>query len=145
MIDFIVKYWIEFLFGLIISGMGVMAKLMYNQHLKNKAIDKGVEALLRNGIVQTYNKWSERGYCPIYARENATRMYEPYHILGGNDVAYFDFFSFCALFINPPIYAPRIPICVAQYSYTLSFIAEYLRSCDIRIFRTSFPFSLSAA
>ena len=40
MIDFIVKYWIEFLFGLIISGMGVMAKLMYNQHLKNKAIDK---------------------------------------------------------------------------------------------------------
>ena len=63
MIDFIVKYWIEFLFGLIISGMGVMAKLMYNQHLKNKAIDKGVEALLRNGIVQTYNKWSERGNC----------------------------------------------------------------------------------
>ena len=50
MIDFIVKYWIEFLFGLIISGMGVMAKLMYNQHLKNKAIDKGVEALLRNGL-----------------------------------------------------------------------------------------------
>ena len=46
MIDFIVKYWIEFLFGLIISGMGVMAKLMYNQHLKNKAIGKGVEALL---------------------------------------------------------------------------------------------------
>ena len=60
MIEFIVKYWIEFLFGLIISGMGVMAILMYNQHLKNKAIGKGVEALLRNGIVQTYNKWSER-------------------------------------------------------------------------------------
>lgn len=87
MAEFIVKYWIEFLFGLIISGMGVMAKFMYNQHLKNKAIGKGVEALLRNGIVQTYNKWSEKGYCPIYARENAVRMYEPYHILGGNDVA----------------------------------------------------------
>lgn len=69
MIDFIVKYWIEFLFGLIISGMGVMAKLMYNQHLKNKAIDKGVEALLRNGIVQTYNKWSERGVTAPYTHE----------------------------------------------------------------------------
>ena len=68
MIDFIVKYWIEFLFGLIISGMGVMAKLMYNQHLKNKAIDKGVEALLRNGIVQTYNKWSE-GVTALYTHE----------------------------------------------------------------------------
>ena len=59
-------------------------------------------------------------------------------------VAYFDFFSFCALFINPPIYAPRIPICVAQYLYTLSFIAEYLRSCANRIFRTNLPFNLSA-
>lgn len=49
MIDFIVKYWIEFLFGLIISGMGVMAKLMYNQHLKNKAIDKG-ERLALNSL-----------------------------------------------------------------------------------------------
>lgn len=40
MIDFIVKYWIEFLFGLIISGMGVMAKLMYNQHLKTKPLTR---------------------------------------------------------------------------------------------------------
>lgn len=87
MIEFILKYWIEFLFGLIISGMGVIGKILYSQYLKNKAIGKGVEALLRNGIVQTYNKWSEKGYCPIYARENAIRMYEPYHTLGGNDVA----------------------------------------------------------
>ena len=68
MIDFIVKYWIEFLFGLIISGMGVMAKLMYNQHLKNKAIGKGVEALLRNGIVQTYNS-GLRGVTAPYTHE----------------------------------------------------------------------------
>jgi hypothetical protein len=87
MVEFILKYWIEFLFGLIISGMGVIGKILYSQYLKNKAIGKGVEALLRNGIVQTYNKWSEKGYCPIYARENAIRMYEPYHTLGGNDVA----------------------------------------------------------
>ncbi len=87
MMDFIIKYWIEVLFGLVISGMGIIAKILYTQYLKSKAIGKGVEALLRNGIVQTYNKWSERGYCPIYARENAIRMYEPYHVLGGNDVA----------------------------------------------------------
>lgn len=68
MIDFIVKYWIEFLFGLIISGMGVMAKLMYNQHLKNKAIDKGVEALLRNGIVQTTIS-GPRGVTALYTHE----------------------------------------------------------------------------
>ena len=86
MIEFVIKYWMEFLFGGIISCLSVFAKLIYNQHKKNKALESGVEALLRNGIVQTYNKWEERGYCPIYARENAIRMYEPYHTLGGNDV-----------------------------------------------------------
>ncbi|MCH5271882.1 MAG: hypothetical protein J1E83_14265 [Lachnospiraceae bacterium] len=87
MVEFIIKYWIEALFGLIIASMGVFAKILYAQYLKNRAIGKGVEALLRNEIVETYNKWSERGYCPIYARENAQRMYIPYHALGGNDVA----------------------------------------------------------
>ena len=87
MVDFILRYWIEVLFGVVLSGMGIIVKILHGQYVKNKAIGKGVEALLRNGIVQSYNKWSEKGYCPIYARENATRMYEPYHTLGGNDVA----------------------------------------------------------
>ncbi|MCH5271565.1 MAG: hypothetical protein J1E83_12585 [Lachnospiraceae bacterium] len=87
MAEFVVRYWVEVLFGIIISGMGVFGKILYNQHLKNKAVAEGVQALLRNGIVETYNKWSERGYCPIYARENAQRMYIPYHALGGNDIA----------------------------------------------------------
>lgn len=87
MVEFIFKYWIEFLFGLVISGMGVFAKILYGQYLKNKAIAEGVQALLRNGIVETYNMWIEKDYCPIYARENAARMYVPYHVLGGNDIA----------------------------------------------------------
>lgn len=87
MVEFVIKYWMEFFFGLIISGMGVIGKLLYNQHKKNKAIELGVQALLRNGIVESYNKWEEKGYCPIYARENAVRMYVPYHTLDGNDVA----------------------------------------------------------
>ena len=29
---------------------------------------------------------TERGYCPIYAMEVSTRIYEQYHALGGNDV-----------------------------------------------------------
>lgn len=87
MVDFILKYWIEVLFGFIVAGMSVFGKILHAQYLKSKAIGEGVKALLRNGIVETYNKWSERGYCPIYARENAVRMYIPYHALGGNDIA----------------------------------------------------------
>ncbi len=31
-----------------------------------------------------YEKYTERGYCPIYAREQLTRVYEAYHGMGGN-------------------------------------------------------------
>ena len=48
----------------------------------------GVQALLRESIVVAYNKYMDRGYCPIYAKESAKRAYKAYEKLGGNDVAH---------------------------------------------------------
>lgn len=53
-----------------------------------KAISDGVQALLRESIVSSYNKHSERGYCPIYAKESIKKAYKSYEALGGNDVAH---------------------------------------------------------
>lgn len=55
--------------------------------MKNKALADGVQSLLRQSIVADYNKYSDRGYCPIYAKESIKRAYKAYHTLGGNDVA----------------------------------------------------------
>lgn len=54
---------------------------------KEKALSDGVEALLRETIVGNYNKYCDRGYCPIYAKESLKKLYKAYHTLGGNDVA----------------------------------------------------------
>lgn len=54
---------------------------------KSTAIAEGVQSLLRESIVQNYNKYQEREFCPIYAKESIKRVYEAYHNLGGNDVA----------------------------------------------------------
>lgn len=54
---------------------------------KGKALQEGVQALLRESIVTAYNKYSERGYCPIYAKESIKKAYKSYAALGGNDVA----------------------------------------------------------
>lgn len=54
---------------------------------KDKAISDGLQALLRESIVSAYNKYSERGYCPIYAKESIKKAYKCYAALGGNDVA----------------------------------------------------------
>lgn len=47
---------------------------------------EGLLALLRQALYDAYNKWSEKGYCPIYAMEVSEKIYEQYHALGGNDV-----------------------------------------------------------
>lgn len=54
---------------------------------KNAAVANGMQALLRDRIIQSYNYYHDKGYCPIYARENIKKLYNPYHELGGNDVA----------------------------------------------------------
>ena len=55
---------------------------------QEKAINDGVQALLRESIVNNYNKYKSKGACPIYAKEAVRRSYEAYQALGGNDVAH---------------------------------------------------------
>lgn len=44
----------------------------------------GTQCLLRAEIIRQHEKYMDRGYCPVYAREALTRVYESYHALGGN-------------------------------------------------------------
>ena len=53
---------------------------------ENKALKLGIQALLRGQMIAEYNKWSERGYAPIYARENFENCWRQYHSLGVNGV-----------------------------------------------------------
>ncbi len=53
---------------------------------REKAMEEGVQSLLRNQLIEYHDKYTERGYCPIYAKEAARRSYEAYHNLGGNGV-----------------------------------------------------------
>ena len=55
--------------------------------IKSKAIADGVQCLLRDSIVRDFNKYSEKGFCPIYAKETIKRAYAAYKALDGNDVA----------------------------------------------------------
>lgn len=54
---------------------------------QNQAIADGVQCLLRDSIVRDFNKYTEKGFCPIYAKETIKRAYKAYHALDGNDVA----------------------------------------------------------
>ena len=47
-------------------------------------MELGTQALLRAQIIHIYNKYIEKGYVPIYERENVNELYEQYKNLGGN-------------------------------------------------------------
>lgn len=88
---FIGSHWLEWLFTAVLAVLSWLFKLMRDQlkqeQAKNEAIAEGVQALLRESIVTSYNKHLDRGFCPIYAKESIKKVYKAYHNLGGNDVA----------------------------------------------------------
>ena len=88
---FIGAHWLEWLFTAVLAILSWLFKLMRDQlmeeKVKNAAIAEGVQSLLRESIVTNYNRYSDRGYCPIYAKESLKKVYSAYHNLGGNDVA----------------------------------------------------------
>lgn len=90
LVEFISQYWLEVIFGFLTAFLGFCYKGLKNELItrinEQEAVKKGLVAILRQTIYDNYNKWSERGYCPIYAREVISDVYAQYHSLGGNDV-----------------------------------------------------------
>ena len=67
-----------------------------------KSIKLGVQALLRAQMISEFNKWSERKYAPIYARQNFENCWQQYHSLGANGVMDDIRTKILALPIEPP-------------------------------------------
>lgn len=81
------------------SLVALFAKVIFSQI---KSIRLGVQALLRAQMIADYNKWSEREWAPIYARENFENCYQQYHGLGANGVMDDVRAKFLALPTSPP-------------------------------------------
>ena len=90
-LSYIQSHWLEWLFGALTALLGLGYKSLSSrlkaEQKKNAAIAEGAQSLLRESIVSNYNKYTDRGYCPIYAKESIKHVYEAYHNLDGNDVA----------------------------------------------------------
>ena len=68
----------------------VFSTIMANKRTKDdraKNIENGLQCLLRAEIIRSHDKYKDKGFCPLYAKEALTRAYKAYHALGGNDVA----------------------------------------------------------
>lgn len=99
--EWIVKYWIEWLFGLVIAGLSWLMRrlskklkvereareqLAREADERNKALEDGMRALLRRQILADCEKAQDIGYCPAKVKETISVMYAAYSRLGGNGV-----------------------------------------------------------
>lgn len=88
MLDFILEYWLEFAFTLIVTFLSFLIKRLYSklkQELTTqKLLKEGMIAMLHDRIYQLCTKFIEKGEITVDELENLEYMYKSYNNLGGN-------------------------------------------------------------
>lgn len=72
--------------GWIVSFVSIIGGLVIYVYRYLKALQQGVQALLRAQMIQYYNYYKTQGYAPIYARESFENCWVQYERLGKNGV-----------------------------------------------------------
>ena len=72
--------------GLLTAILTAVWKKIKNNEKKTESVQLGIQALLRDRLYSEYHHYNDKGYAPIYARENFENMYKQYHTLGANGV-----------------------------------------------------------
>ena len=64
----------------------VVAGLVVTMWIKTRAISRGVQALLRDRLLQGYKHYRMQGFADEDDRDNLENVYVQYHALGANGV-----------------------------------------------------------
>lgn len=88
MLGFITQYWLEALFGFVLTGLSFLVRHLFAEakaarHTAN-AVQTGIRCMLRDRIIHSHEKYIRLGCCPLSVRENTEEMYAAYKALGGN-------------------------------------------------------------
>ena len=88
MLEFIVKYWAQWLFGIVAAGLTAayrnLSKKIKIQKEENKAIKEGLLAILHDRLYQACTHYIAMGYIDVAGLKNIEYLYKSYHALGGN-------------------------------------------------------------
>jgi hypothetical protein len=86
--EFITKYWLEALFGIVLTGLSFLVKKLFKEaktaRCATSAVQTGIKCMLRDRIIHNYEKYIRLEHCPLSVRESVEEMYAAYKALGGN-------------------------------------------------------------
>ena len=89
--EWLLKYWLQVLFGLIVAGFSAayanLAKKFKAERKKNEAIENGLRGILRIQILDTYDRCVANGKKISISRKDAiVSIYQSYVALGTENV-----------------------------------------------------------
>lgn len=80
-LQILISYLIPVVLG---AAIGFLSSKVKKDRAKEKAIEEGVQALLRNELVRRYREYEIKGEMSILDKENIEEMFKQYENLGGN-------------------------------------------------------------
>lgn len=90
--------------GIIALLGGIFTVMLTKAFAQIKGIKFGVKALLRARMISDYNEFMEKGYAPIYVKQNFQNCWEQYHAIKGPNGVMDDIHDkFLRLPTEPPI------------------------------------------
>lgn len=86
--EWVTKYWVEWLFGLLIAILTALVKRistrLKREQAENEALRNGMKSLLRAQIIENCERAGRDGWCGPRMRDTINDLYASYHALGGN-------------------------------------------------------------
>lgn len=84
MLEFIVKYWLEFFFSGVLALLGAGYRKL-NLKLKEQGkMKEGILAILHDRLYQVCRFHIHQGWIDVESMKNVEYLYDSYHDLGGN-------------------------------------------------------------
>ena len=82
-ISYVSSNWVAWVFA---AGYGVLIAMLKKERTQNKALREGVQALLRQQIIDICLRYEEKGCAPVWAKQAEEKAYKAYEGLHGKDV-----------------------------------------------------------
>ena len=84
MLEFIVKYWLEFFFSGVLALLGAGYRKLTSKLKEQEKMKEGILAILHDRLYQACRFYIQRGHVDIESMKNIEYLYKSYHDLGGN-------------------------------------------------------------
>ncbi len=84
MIEFIIKYWIQIFFGIIISFVTLAITKIKSTGTDHELMKESIKVILKSRISEIYEKCKRKQCISIYEKESLIDLYNSYKNLKGN-------------------------------------------------------------